>query len=123
MPNATTAERLAAKPTKALLSIVEGVQHAANDTQSYAYRFEVQDDDSVIEIRCAALPRLEGVAPAASEQLEGVLCQSPDELLRCEHVGNGHYGWVPADDRTKSFQTECGAGGHVLVAHPAGTAA
>lgn len=62
---ATIAEKLAKKPSKALLQIADEVQEVADRSQSFAYRFEDQEDGSRVEIRCAPTPRLEEIPEGA----------------------------------------------------------
>ena len=76
----TIAEKLAAKPTKALQEIADGVQDVANASQSFAYRFEDQDDGSRIEIRCAAEPALTAL-PGGDPNAEGLVVHD-GRLLR-----------------------------------------
>lgn len=78
----TIAEKLAKKPTPEIEALVAEVQAVANDTQSYAYRFEDQEDGSRLEIRCAAQPRFAGEPPVAGPGQEGVLCLTDSGLLR-----------------------------------------
>ena len=123
---ATQAEKLADAPTKAVEEIVATVQEVANSTQSYAYQYEIQEDNSVLEIRCSAVPRLAAdEAPPARAQFLGMLCDTPDGLLVClphnadetPNEDGERYGWVPASTRTRKFADFCGLGGSKLVAH------
>lgn len=124
----TIAETLAAEPTPEIEQIAAEVQAVANDTQSYGYRFEDQEDGSRLEIRAAAVPRIAAAdLPDADARLEGVLAKTPAGLFRLlPHnpggVPNGDgetHGWVPADSRTSEFHDDLTPGTPTLIAHPA----
>lgn len=69
---ATIAEKLAKRPTKAIEQIADEVQGVANQSQSFAYRFEDFEDGSRLEIRCAPVPALDGL-PEGEREYAGAL--------------------------------------------------
>ncbi len=125
----TIAEQLVENPTPELEQIAADVQAVANDTQSYAYRFEDQEDGSRVEVRAAAVPRIAtpGRLPEADARLEGALAKTPEGLFRLlPHNPDGSpnglgqtHGWVRADSRTREFHEELTPGTPAFIAHPA----
>lgn len=77
----TKAQKLAQNPTKALQAIADEVQQVADQSQSFAYRFEDCEDGSRIEIRCAPNVHLDNV-PEGNVDHDGHLTVVDGQVLR-----------------------------------------